>query len=112
MRNFLLLSWKGALCTEALTVATLILVGNLLRFHLIGWRNWSVHIEYRLHGLEWSCVNVDATVKGFGDRLKHLGLRGRGGGLLRRQGHGDLQGVNGVCLWSGFRVMRGLIERG
>lgn len=55
------------------------------------WRGWGRQVEaYRLHGLEWSCVNVDATVKGFGDRLKHLGLRGRGGGLLRRQGHGDL----------------------
>lgn len=55
------------------------------------WIGWGRQVEaYRLHGLEWSCVNVDATVKGFGDRLKHLGLRGRGGGLLRRQGHGDL----------------------
>lgn len=53
---------------------------------------------YRLHGLEWSCVNVDAAVKGFGDRLKHLGLRGRGGGLLRRQGHGDLGCVYSTSL--------------
>lgn len=30
--------------------------------------------SYRLHGLEWCSVDVDATVQGFGHRLKGLGL--------------------------------------
>lgn len=64
---------------------------NISRMERQTLRGWGRQVEaYRLHGLEWSCVNVDAAVKWFGDRLKHLGLRGRGGGLLRRQGHGDL----------------------
>lgn len=50
------------------------------------WRNEGFKGSYRLHGLEWCSVNVDATVQGFGDRLKGLGLGRRGGGLVRRQG--------------------------
>lgn len=67
------------------------MIRSSVYFHWTRFDRITVRRSYRLHGLEWCGVDVDATVQGFRDGLKGLGLRRRGGGLLRRQGHGHLE---------------------
>lgn len=61
---------------EALVVTGLVLVLLLKGFWLIHRRNRCIHVEYCLHGLEWSCIDVDSAAmqRLAGSSLEHLWL--------------------------------------
>lgn len=49
------------LTRKALVITGLVLILLFQSFWFINRRNWGIHIEHRLHGLEWSCIYIDST---------------------------------------------------
>lgn len=70
-----LLHWMLWLAAKGLVIVALILAGLVQSLSLISWWDWSIKVEHCLHGLEWCCVDIDATaVRSFGNRLEHRRL--------------------------------------